>query len=178
MMFYIGALIPTYLISRLLIFILKKLTKKDNYIWANLLSAIICGSLVALSDMYGLDNYLIALIAGIIDYLIPQLVWLLRDYVMHNPDWRKRKIYKNVKNVLIVSYLKNKGFRRICFILGSISFLFVILNYQWNNFHFEDSLGIIFSFYWPFIIASILRWVWLGFFEKADENEKETLSIK
>lgn len=118
MLFYIGALVPTYLISRFFIFVFEKIFKKDKYIFANLLSALVCGSIFAFFGTNSFNHYFMLLFAGIINYMIPQFVWLIRDVLIHNPQWKDGKFYRNVKNIFFVSYIKNKGVRRLCFVIG------------------------------------------------------------
>lgn len=45
-----------------------------------------------------------------------------------------------IKNILFVSYLKNKGIRRICFVLGSIIYLFYIFGH-WVYFLDENFIN-------------------------------------
>lgn len=61
-----------------------------------------------------------------------------------------------LKDILFVSYLKNKGVRRICFVVGLM--LGVI------SFASEGvSIYPIVLFYMPFIIAVCIRWIYIGF---------------
>ncbi len=85
---------------------------------------------------------------------------------------------KKIKDILFVSYIKNKGLRRLCFVVGlclCIWLLFnVIQDYDHETF---KSLGYIFVFllvlfYLPFLlicilklVLKILKWIISGFIE-------------
>lgn len=89
--FTLGALIPTYLISRLFFYLFKKNLRKNGYWAANLLSLLTIGSLYGLSqwNMLG-GNYLMWLAWGIGTYALPQLVWLGKDiYEAKRAEGRK-----------------------------------------------------------------------------------------
>ena len=82
-------------------------------------------------------------------------------------------------DILFVSYLKNKGVRRICFVLGLILALFVLLiqwslGYEMNKIY--KFLPIVF-FYIPFFIAVIFKWIYVGFKDTKDSKEEEFLKV-
>ena len=82
-------------------------------------------------------------------------------------------------DIIFVSYLKNKGVRRICFILGLLLALFILL-VQWS---IGYKINIIYKFlplvffYIPFIIAVIFRWIYVGFKDTRDSKEEEFLKL-
>lgn len=85
-----------------------------------------------------------------------------------------------LKNILFVSYIKNKGIRRICFIIGLMfsiySFLKAFSSIMSNIEYYktldllEDTIIItgfvIFLFYLPFLLCCVIRWIYLGFKNK------------
>lgn len=80
LLFMIGALIPTYLISRLFLYLVKKFLRKNGYLAANFLSLLTIGGFYGLSqwNMNG-GNYPMWLAWGVGTYALPQLVWLGKD---------------------------------------------------------------------------------------------------
>ena len=70
-----------------------------------------------------------------------------------------------IKNIICVSYLKNKGVRRICFILGVLFALMPASNFAFQHL-FDDIKNILIAFYMPFIIAIAIQWVYNGFKNK------------
>ena len=72
---------------------------------------------------------------------------------------------KLLLSIAFVSYLKNKGVRRICFILGVLFALMPASNFSFGHF-FDDLKNILIAFYIPFIIASAIQWVYNGFKHK------------
>ena len=69
-----------------------------------------------------------------------------------------------IKNILFVSYLKNKGIKRICFILGGLPFILCLVTFFVEGARTPGYVltGII-AFYVPFLLASAMVWVYRGF---------------
>ena len=79
-----------------------------------------------------------------------------------------------IKNIFFVSYLKNKGIRRLCFVLGIL--LAIRETVVWYD--YEDSIEIdyfyilgllwplLLCFYLPFLLSCIVKWIYTGFKEK------------
>lgn len=76
-----------------------------------------------------------------------------------------------VKNIIFVSYLTNKGIRRICFILG-LFLAFVVHIIGTNNI-----INLCLAFYFPFIISCLIKWVYIGFIKNDELNEKEKQKV-
>lgn len=85
-----------------------------------------------------------------------------------------------LKNILFVSYIKNKGIRRICFIIGltfsiynflkALSSIMSNIEYYKTLDLFEDTIVIsifaLFLFYLPFLLCCVIKWIYLGFKNK------------
>lgn len=97
---------------------------------------------------------------------------------------------KSLKNILLVSYIKNKGIRRLCFVIGIIPTLVVFLaTIGTNDFisvFIEKFILLLILFYFPFLVAVTIKWIKVGFSEKENSKTKKdekiitenTISIK
>ena len=72
---------------------------------------------------------------------------------------------KHFLSIVFVSYLKNKGVRRLCFILGVLLALMPASNFAFRHM-FDDIKNILIAFYTPFIIACAIQWIYDGFKHK------------
>lgn len=77
-------------------------------------------------------------------------------------------LLKSFKNILFISYLKNKGYRRICTIIGVFLGLFPLL--LGNTMHARIQ-GFLIAFYLPFLIACLIKWVIQGFKENKPQKK-------
>lgn len=68
---------------------------------------------------------------------------------------------KKIKNILLVSYIKNKGIRRLLFV-SSIIFCFVVFN---NAYGLDILICLLFSIYLFFFVACVIKWIISGFKE-------------
>lgn len=67
-----------------------------------------------------------------------------------------------LKNILLVSYVKNRGVRRICFVIGIISTLILFLAAIVTGDFLVRSTGfvlLLILFYVPFLIAATVKWI-------------------
>jgi len=80
MAFLIGGLVPTFLISRILLAISAKFAKKKFYVTANTLSLLLSAFLYAFGSSEKYPDLFIGLISGLTLYAVPQFVWLAVDF--------------------------------------------------------------------------------------------------
>lgn len=73
---------------------------------------------------------------------------------------------KKIKNLLLVSYIKNKGIRRLLFV-SSIIFAFIVFN---DSYGLEKLGCIIVSEYLFFFVACIIKWIISGFKESKKQK--------
>lgn len=78
--FYVGALIPTFIISRLFLKISNKFFKRDSYILANIGSLIVSGVVFSFGNDFGF-GYFVNFIVSVIYYALPQASWLVFDFL-------------------------------------------------------------------------------------------------
>ncbi len=82
-----------------------------------------------------------------------------------------------IKNILFVSYIKNKGIKRLCFVIGIIPTLVVFLaTLGTNDFisvFIEKFIHLLFLFYFPFLVAVTIKWIKVGFSEKENPKTKK-----
>lgn len=83
-----------------------------------------------------------------------------------------------LKNILFVSYLKNKGVRRICYILGGIPLILSLILFfiEGNKTPGFVLFGII-GFYVPFFIAALMAWVYNGFKDNISVPKKRYYTL-
>lgn len=80
----------------------------------------------------------------------------------------RNKIIVKTKKILSFSYIKNKGYRRICFLFG---LFFGIMAFLINHYLIDKLLFTTLFFYLPFFISSIIKWIISGFKESRKINE-------
>ncbi len=80
MAFLIGGLVPTFLISRILLAIGAKIAKKKLYITANTLSLLLSALLYAFGSSEKYPALSIGMLSGLTLYAVPQFVWLAFDF--------------------------------------------------------------------------------------------------
>lgn len=89
MAFFIGALLPTFLISRFLLFILKKWdTKYKKLLFAHAISLLIA---TVIGGMGMADGGAFAAVQAFGAYLLPQALWLAVDAVLLRRKLAKSK---------------------------------------------------------------------------------------
>lgn len=79
-LYFIGALIGTYLISRLFLYIGKKINGGNHYVWANVLSLAVYSFIGAFTFRSQTGGYIQGAIQGALTYFLPQLIWLIYDF--------------------------------------------------------------------------------------------------
>ena len=73
-----------------------------------------------------------------------------------------------LKNILFVTYIKNKGVRRICFVMG-VFFALWAFHITDQNFFYT-----LLWFYVPFLISATIRWIIVGFVKNKELQEVKT----
>ena len=86
----------------------------------------------------------------------------------------------SIKGIIAVSYIKNKGARRILFVLGIvfaiIPALIFIRDFEYGSYSLANFFWIFFALYFPFIIGCAIRWIKEGF-KEGDISETENLNM-
>jgi hypothetical protein len=73
-----------------------------------------------------------------------------------------------IKNIILISYIKNKGVWRVCFVLGALLGCFAFSINSRNALLY----GLLW-FYIPFFIACLIRWIYVGFKESKTHQKVE-----
>ncbi len=73
-----------------------------------------------------------------------------------------------LKNIIFVSYLKNKGVRRLCFVLGLL-FSYIAFNVTSHNIYFT-----ILWLYIPALVSATIRWIYIGFSKNKELQHPKT----
>lgn len=96
-MFLIGALIPTFIVSRLLLLVIAKLSGKKFYVSCNAVSLLLSALLFSFGAGENFPDFSTAFISGLTLYALPQFVWLAVDFIRFQRACRPVKDEKGEK---------------------------------------------------------------------------------
>ena len=80
-MFLIGALISTFIVSRLLLLVIAKLSGKKFYVSCNAVSLLLSALLFSFGAGENFPDFSTAFVSALTLYALPQFVWLAVDFI-------------------------------------------------------------------------------------------------